>query len=415
MCLSDQRWCELINYETTAELGSLTSIKRLIAHHVSTPERFCSSWPEQKCSSDADFAIAEAMAIKGDRILAVGDEATVRKAAGPEVTIVDLKGNVVLPGFIDAHIHPLAGAASQAFENVGVDRFRSVEDALDYMKKTAAEATGADWHLFINLDLATQSYAEAKLTTEVLDAISNKTPVAVWHAGGHRMTVNSRLLEIMGVTAGTPNPPGAEYGRYLDGTPDGNVAGSAALFAALGKIRPYANYNRKAGAIALARKWMSEGMTTLGIAGVTTPADWKVLLDLASNPAFSMRTRSYLQWGALPLWDEAGVKPGVGNAKVRVIGWKISTDGSNQAYTGLQREPYLNREDRGLPYMTRPILTERSPRALNVVARWPCTAMVMRRLTILSRPLRLRVSRALMLFARGLSIVRSFKTTRSRS
>lgn len=152
---------------------------------------------------DADRTIAEAMAIKGDRILAVGDGATVRKAAGSDATIVNLKGNVVLPGFVDAHIHPIVGAATQAFENVGIDRFRTVEGALDHTKAAAAKAARADWYLFINLDLATQSYAQPKLTTEVLDTISNKTPVVVWHAGGHKMTVNSHPL---------PNSASLSYG-----------------------------------------------------------------------------------------------------------------------------------------------------------------------------------------------------------
>lgn len=301
---------------------------------------------------DADFLVAEAMAIKGDRILAVGSEVSVRKSAGRNAKTVDLKGNAILPGFIDAHTHPLAGGAGQVFENVGVDRFRSIEAALNHMRRAGAKAKQADWMLFINLDLATQTYEKPKLTAEVLDTISGVAPVVVWHAGGHRMTVNSRMLKIMDVSARTPNPKGAEYGRYANGEPDGNVAGSAALFATLAKITPYKSYDRKAGAIALGRKWLSQGTTTLGIAGVASPEDWKVLTELAKISSFPLRTRSYLQWGALPLWDQARIKPGIGDADARVIGWKISADGSNQAFTGLQRAPYLNRNDNGLAYMT---------------------------------------------------------------
>lgn len=74
--------------------------------------------------------------------------------------------------------------------------------------------------------------------------------------------------------------------------------------------------------------------------------------QLAVREDFPLRTRNYLQWGALVMWDQAGVAPGQGDDKSRIVGWKISADGSNQAFTGLQREPYLNTDNIGLAYMT---------------------------------------------------------------
>jgi predicted amidohydrolase YtcJ len=300
---------------------------------------------------DEKFSTQQAMVVRGKRIVAVGDYEDVIRQAGNAPVIIDLEGGVVLPAFIDAHTHPVAGAAANVFENIGVDRFLNVDEAIEHMIDVSGSNTQSDWLLFINLDLATQAYNQSAITSRILDGISKNRPVVVWHAGGHKMTVNSRMLEIMDITAGTTNPAGSEYGRYDDGTPDGNLSGNAALFGALGKIEPYVSFDRKSGAISLSEKWVAQGMATLGIAGVSSPEDWKVIIALAADENFPMRTRNYLQWAGLTGWDAAFITPGLGDEYARAIGYKISVDGSNQAYTGLQREPYLGQETKGLPYM----------------------------------------------------------------
>jgi len=301
---------------------------------------------------DAEFSEANAMAIKENRIIAVGSEDDVLAAAGADPTLVDLDGKTVLPGFIDAHSHPVGGGASSVFDNVGIDKFTTVEDALDYMASATKEMPPFDWALFVNLDLATQSFADGLVTRDHLDAIAPEIPMVIWQAGGHKMTVNSKVFELMGVTDDTPDPEGAQFGRFEDGRPDGNLSGSALLFGALGVIEPYNSYDRIEGSVALAKDWNAQGLTTLGVAGVANPTDWEVIAQLAARDDFPLRTRNYLQWGALVMWDQAGVAPGQGDEKSRIVGWKISADGSNQAFTGLQREPYLNSDDKGLAYMT---------------------------------------------------------------
>lgn len=300
---------------------------------------------------DQNFSIVEALVIRGNEIVAVGSDADVRQVAGENAQIVDLGGKTVMPGFIDAHTHPIGGGGSSVFENVGVDRFGTVEEALAHMKSVFEGQDNDDWALFVNLDLATQSFSEPALTREHLDEIAPQSPAVVWHAGGHKMTVNSKMLELMGVSDNTPDPDGAQYGRMEGGRPDGNLSGGALLFAALAEIEPYQNYDRVNGTKTIAQGWASSGVTAVGVAGVANPDDWSTFELLASDDDFPIRTRSYLQWAELDAWDAAGVAPGDGNAKARVIGWKISADGSNQAFTGLQREPYLNSDNLGLAYM----------------------------------------------------------------
>ena len=304
-------------------------------------------------SIDEEFSVAEAMAIQGERILAIGDEAGVIDQAGADHNTVDLGGKTVLPGFIDPHFHLISSSATPVFDNVGLDRFEAVEDLLGYMKAVSQENRDKDWLLFNNMDLATQSFAEPKLTRSHLDKVSDTKPVVVWHAGGHKMTVNSVMLSLMSVTAETPNPSGAEYGRDDNGSPDGNISGSSALFAALGVVEPFMSFDKYQGTIRLAQEWATKGLTTVGLPGVQSPDDFETLQKLNASGSLHLRTRGYLLWGALPLWDQANIEIGQGDEKSRVIGWKISADGSNQAFTGLQREPYLDRDDTGLAYMTK--------------------------------------------------------------
>jgi hypothetical protein len=304
---------------------------------------------------DADFSTAESLAIRGDRILAVGDHAAVSALAGADAQYHDISGRTLMPGFIDAHTHPVVGSATGVFHNVGITRFASVEGALAEMARMRGQS---DWLLFKDLDLATQSFAEPAVTRRHLDAVSTVHPVVVWHAGGHRMTVNTPMLDRLGITSATPDPDDSSYGRFADGTPDGNIAGLTALLAALAAIEPFEQFDRESGAVGLAQSWVATGLTAVGIANVTSPDDWQVIKRLGDRAEFPLRTRSYLLWKSLAAWDQAGIGPGQGDAKTRIVGWKAVADGSNQAFTGLQRKPYLGKSAVGLAYMTPEALYE---------------------------------------------------------
>ena len=304
---------------------------------------------------DADFSVAESLAVQGDRILAVGDHEIVSALAGDDAQYHDISGRILMPGFIDAHTHPVVGAATGVFHDVGITRFTTVEDALAEMGRVRGQSA---WLLFKDLDLATQTFAEPAVTRRHLDAVSMVHPVVVWHAGGHRMTVNTPMLNRLGITSATPDPADSSYGRFADGTPDGNIAGLTALLQALAAIEPFGQFDRESGTVELARTWVANGLTAVGIANVTSPDDWQVIKRLGDRADFPLRTRSYLLWKSLAAWDQAGIGPGQGDAKTRIVGWKAVADGSNQAFTGLQRKPYLGKSTVGLAYMTPEALYE---------------------------------------------------------
>ena len=116
------------------------------------------------------------------------------------------------------------------------------------------------------------------------------------------------------------------------------------------------------GLIALLQKWSQFGLTTvseLSLGGLTqSPADTEVMLAAASTGQLNARVRAYAFYTiGTDAWDAAGVVPGSGSEIARVSGYKLVADGSNQGFTGLQRDPYLNSDDRGLAYMSRDELT----------------------------------------------------------
>jgi predicted amidohydrolase YtcJ len=109
--------------------------------------------------------------------------------------------------------------------------------------------------------------------------------------------------------------------------------------------------------VELLNKWSKFGLTTvseLSLGGLSqSPADVSVMYDAARSGRLSARIRSYPFYSiGEKAWDDAGVKPGDGDALARVAGYKLVADGSNQGFTGLQREPYLNSDDHGLAYMS---------------------------------------------------------------
>jgi hypothetical protein len=311
---------------------------------------------------DAAFSEAEAIAIRGDRILAVGTDAAVRDAAGPDATIVDLAGKTVLPGFIDAHTHVVAGSiVDTLMDYVGMARFQTAEQVLTHIRERAAATPPGEWLAFRNFDPAVQDGPDA-LTFAELDAASTDHPIMVMNASGHIAYANRKAFEVAGVPDDVPNPSGGEYSRDADGRLTGVMKNNVAFTPVASKNPAMASLDPITGLVTLLGKWSQFGLTTvseLGLGGLTqSPADVQVMAAAAQTGKLAARVRAYAFYtiGA-ETWDRAGVKPGDGTPIARVAGYKLVADGSNQGFTGLQREPYLNSGDRGLAYMTREELT----------------------------------------------------------
>ena len=306
---------------------------------------------------DSKFSKAEALAIRGKTILAVGTESEVRNIAGKNANIVNLEGKTVLPGFIDPHTHVMAGSVVDSImEYVGMARFATVAGVLKYLEKLAGDKAPGEWIVVRNFDPAVQAGPDA-LTFKELDAVSAQHPIFVLNASGHLGYANSKAFEVAGIPADIENPPGAEFVRDKDGKLNGIIKNNIAYSQILNKYPAFSQVNPSEALIGLLENWSKYGLTTvseLALGGLSqSPADLNILLDAAKSGRLAARVRAYPFYTiGEKAWDDAGVKPDDGNALARVAGYKLVADGSNQGFTGLQREPYLNSDDYGLAYMS---------------------------------------------------------------
>jgi len=168
---------------------------------------------------------AEALAVSGDRILAVGGVAEVR-AAAPGAEEIDLAGACLLPGFIDAHHHFSEGALFNAMMNLHWPAVRSVEDILTAVRARAAETPRGQW-------VIGEGYDESRLregrrpTLRELDAASPEHPVLLVQYSYHEAMVNSRAHQAVDLPLRRPNPPGGEIGLDRSGQPTGHMVENA--------------------------------------------------------------------------------------------------------------------------------------------------------------------------------------------
>ena len=314
---------------------------------------------------DDRFSLAEALAIRGNKILAVGSESEVLTAAGKNAKIVNLNGRTVLPGFIDPHTHVLTGAVVDSImEYVGMARFRTVAEVLDHLRALTKEKATGEWIVVRNFDPSVQEGPDA-LTFKELDAISTQHPIFLLNASGHLAYANSKAFKAAGIPDDVEDPPGAEFVRDSKGRLNGILKNNVAYSRILNNYPALIEANPSEALVGLLENWSKLGITTaseLSLGGLSQGAgDISVLHTAAQTGKLKLRIRAYPFYTiGEKAWDDAGVKPGDGDAMVRVAGYKFVADGSNQGFTGLQREPYLNSDSRGLAYMSQEDLQKRA-------------------------------------------------------
>ncbi|HVE39078.1 MAG TPA: amidohydrolase [Planctomycetota bacterium] len=175
---------------------------------------------------DSQFSIAEALAIRDGRIVAIGaDEEIFKWVENGKTRIIDAEGHPVLPGLYDSHVHLLAAAASEI--SGPIPEFTSLEDAYAYIRKKAAATPENDW-IVVPYAFPTR-LKEARFPTRAeLDAADSKHPV-FYHAGPAGV-VNSKALQVSGITKATANPPGGIVVKDpATGEPTGMLRGSPAV------------------------------------------------------------------------------------------------------------------------------------------------------------------------------------------
>jgi predicted amidohydrolase YtcJ len=280
---------------------------------------------------------AEAVAVRGNRVAAVGTVAEVRRLAGPRTRVVDAKGAAVLPGFNDAHVHFLSGG----FQLSSVD-LRDAPTPQEFAARIRRFAeglpkgrwiTGGDWDH--------ERWPGAPLPTkELIDAFTPDRAVFVSRLDGHMALANSYALKLAGVTRDTPDPPGGLIVRDpKTGEPTGVLKDAAMSY--VWKVAPESSFEEK---IEAARAATAHAASL----GVTSVQDMSAGDDVGVYQTLlergEMKTRVYAV-SPLPDWQRlgrVGVRRAFGSDLLRIGGLKGFADGSLGSTTALFFEPYLD-------------------------------------------------------------------------
>jgi predicted amidohydrolase YtcJ len=177
---------------------------------------------------DDRFSIAEALAIRNERIIAVGSTAEIEKLKGPTTRVVDVGGRTVIPGLIDNHAHFMR-AAEYWHREVRLDGVTSHNEALGLMKEKAAQSKPGEWVVVLGGWSEEQFTDEPRgFTRTELDAIAPNNPLAL-QLFYFRVYANSAALKAMGIEAGTPEPSGIKVAKDDKGQLTGALDGGPAI------------------------------------------------------------------------------------------------------------------------------------------------------------------------------------------
>ena len=291
---------------------------------------------------------AEAIAIRGNRILAVGKLDAVQSAIGSGAQVVDLQGRTLMPGLIDPHMH----FVFTAFEDwIDVSPITTPDYATVWSKlrKGVAEAKPGEWVRAQQFDASITRDAKIPTIAE-LDALAPNNPFFMQESNGHNAYANSAAFKAAGITRETPDPSGARFVRDADGNLTGRLEEMAAQQEFLG-IMPSPS---AADMIGRVQRFLdhasSVGCTMLHDCGIGIMAgaqDLKILDAVLGEGKAPVRYRGMLVSTIMDESEKEAIKPGRGNDLFRVDGIKAWADGSNQAQTGYMRENYLGTDERG--------------------------------------------------------------------
>ena len=293
---------------------------------------------------DRSLPEAEAVAILGERIVAVGSSREVDAWRGPHTRVVDAAGKRLLPGFNDAHVHFTDGGAQ--LDNVQLNDAASPQEFSRRIRERAAKTGKGEWLLGGDWDETKWSPAELP-TKDLIDAATPEVPVAVNRYDGHMVLANSLALKLAGITAQTPDPDGGVIVRNAQGDPTGALKDAAQDL--LFKVVPPLNHDQLRHVVERALQHAA----ALGVTSVQNMnpdyADIAIYSELLDEG--KLTTRIY----AAPLITQVddqvkiGIRRAFGGPYLRMGAVKAFADGSLGSSTAYFLEPFSDQPgNRGL-------------------------------------------------------------------
>ena len=296
---------------------------------------------------DGDFSVAQAVAIRGERIVAVGADDAVRARGGLNTKEIDLKGRTVIPGLIDGHLHNAGGGPG-----VDLAKARSISELLAAVAARANSApagelivSNADWH-------EAQLHEKRLPHRTELDRAAPKNPVVLIR-GGHEFILNSAAFARWSITRDTQSPPGGEIGHDADGDLNGELVDTAR---GLVKLPPPPRLTPEA------IESQMKLLNAVGLTGIRIPGGfqfgpdvigpYRMFQQLKAEGRLTLRVNYLMRIfdfssvekvkATIDSWH---VRPDEGDEWLRIGGMKTLVDGGFEG--GHMREPYAEPYGRG--------------------------------------------------------------------
>ena len=300
--------------------------------------------------------IAEALAIKGDRIVFTGSDAELQKIIDFDTQVIDLKGRTLMPGFIDAHFHPiLSGLLDKGPDAAMIDTFyancKSLAQMLDLLKAAVALKKPGQWISMMGYEPLLLPEARHP-TLEELDAIAPENPVHCMHGGGHICMYNSKALEYLGVFK---SEDAAKYPKdevdVVDGKLTGMVRGHTHFW--LWRQVEYTEEQQTKAAMKSHDFAIKNGITSIHDPGECGKTSYHIMQKLCRQGIFKIR--SYMMLHSIfgkPFSKEEnahflnlGLTTGLGDEHFRIGTCKFMIDGGSGGPSCATREPYSHNPD----------------------------------------------------------------------
>jgi len=291
---------------------------------------------------------AEAVAVRGNEIVYVGDNAGAAAFVGDDTKQTDLAGRMMLPGFVEGHFHTTTQGVALHGPDLQTD---SMEELLAKLKKYADEHPDLK---FINgWGVRPNTYGPGEPTAAMLDKVVPDRPVFLWQVDGHSAWVNTRAMEMAGLNKDTPDTvPGASYFvRDKDGNPTGYIVEVPAQLEILNKFVTINEEYIRGGMAKWFPEYAKAGITAVhdfGWAGIDQDLAVKILHDFEKDGTLKMRIYGSYYWNDAkidPVPIARKMRDENQTGLIRVTALKINMDGDDDKYSALIVGKYADKPD----------------------------------------------------------------------
>jgi len=280
----------------------------------------------------------EALLVENGRVTVAGTEAEVARASPTGCSAEPLAGRLVVPGLIDAHLH--VAEVVRAEHGLPLEGLHSREEIGERLRQWAeSHPTGP----IVGRGWSADGFSDGQepTRTDIESAVADR-PVVLYHISGHMAVVNGVVLDAVGFTARSPDPPHGRLGRGRDGTPDGRLYERA--------LHPVGRFSSGAyppDTVAIGRtlrSWAALGITSVGTLN-TDPEELEALASLVGSGDLAVRVRAYLRYSRFAEVDVRRPIDSPEGGLLSIRGTKSFADGAFGPRTAWLSEPYADRPE----------------------------------------------------------------------